>query len=930
MKDQQRCENQASTSSRHTTDSADRANNCANVKSKTAGFDPADAEGVSPNPATVPGSAGQVRNPPASARQATVTAHRAHPRVELAFAWDEDVVAEVKALPGSRWDGDRRLWIVDDFGGDPLVVLERLGFDAVGADGSPVERIDVRPIARPRPDDPSLWELYQRWGAYGSRLAALIGPSDVRDSTRGCWLVEPERLAGQSWIELAGTLPQTRPAPVAQGLVPFEYDLTLDGLRGIPVGALRGVNSAAEQRLSSVGIDTVHALLHQIPRRYVDLTQPHTISEALRASGSVAVVGVVVKVQPADGPTGMVRVTVRDEDGDRLSCRWFNAPYIARRVKVGQQVVVHGRVEQFRTDSGFVGQGMSNPLIEPVEADSAGRIIGFYPSSAKNDVSTWMIHRAATEAAARLGNVFDPVPRRFTAARNLPSRTEAYLSVHDPKDLAQAKSGRDRLAYDELLRLQIVLAMQKAAARAGQGIAHDTDHSLARRYLASLPFPPTAAQVRCLREIANDMASEAPASRLVQGDVGGGKTLLAVIAMLDAADSGRQAALVAPTEILAFQHWSGISTDLDGLNLDDGSPVRIELLTNKVTGKRRKQVLAGLADGSVHLVVGTHALFADKVEFADLSLVVLDEQHRFGVEQRRAMLSKRTDAKIPDVLQMTATPIPRTAMMTVFGDLDVSTIDELPPGRTPTSTQWMQIAHPTDVNSPVWIDVREQVAAGRQAFVVVPLIAESLTREAAACHDTAERLGIGALEGLRIGTVTGKDTPDVRASTMAAFGRGEIDVLVATTVIEVGVNVPNATVMVVLGADSFGLAQLHQLRGRVGRGAWPGHCWLVATPRTEVGEERMRAMVGCGDGFVLAETDLRLRGAGHMTAAIQSGTGADLLVANVMADVELMVWAKQDAATIVERDPQLATLPALRHEIDRFLSSDAKAWLAAA
>lgn len=858
-------------------------------------------------------------------RVATLAGVRGHPHAELDFAWDAEVVDQVKALPGSRWDGERRVWMVDDFGGDPVKVCRELGFELVDRSGQLVEHLDVRPIARPCPEDPTMWEIYLRWGAYARKLHSWLDASDMHNSDRGCWMVPPKRLRNAPWVYLAEELP----APDSEvSAPPLPYDHSIDGLRGVPVTALKTVHRTAAEKLAAVQIETVHDLLHQIPRRYIDLTDPHSLADADAASDAVAIVGNVTRITPASGPGGIVKVGVRDDNGAYLHCRWFNAPYIARRVKTGQRVVVRGRVETFSIRN-ETAHGMSNPLIEPIDADAPGKIIGFYPASAKNDVSTWMIHRAAAEAADRLGWLVDPVPPDLVDARFLPTRADAYAQVHNPKSLAEAAAGRDRLVYDELLRMQVVLAMQREASKSGKGIAHDTGHDLARSYLERLPFGPTAAQKRCLREISADMASEVPMSRLVQGDVGSGKTMLAVLSMLDAVQCGRQAAMAAPTEILAFQHWAGIVNDLADVRLADGTSVRVELLTNKVTGKRRKQVLAGLADGSIHIVIGTHALFADNVVFADLSLVVVDEQHRFGVDQRRAMLGKRSDGRVPDVLQMTATPIPRTAMMTVFGDLDVSTIDEMPPGRVPTKTVWMQIAHPTDVASPVWADVREQVAAGRQAFVVTPLITESLTREAASCIETAEALSTGALAGLRIATVTGKDAPDSRAATMAAFSAGDIDVLVATTVIEVGVNVPNATVMVVLGADGFGLAQLHQLRGRVGRGEWPGTCWLAATPRTTSGEERMKAMVETTDGFVLAETDLRIRGAGQMTTAIQSGTGADLKVASILEDTELLEWAKADAGAIVAADPQLDAHPMLRAEIDRFLPEDAKRWLVA-
>jgi ATP-dependent DNA helicase RecG len=412
--------------------------------------------------------------------------------------------------------------------------------------------------------------------------------------------------------------------------------------------------------------------------------------------------------------------------------------------------------------------------------------------------------------------------------------------------------------------------------------------------------------------------------RLLQGDVGAGKTVVAVSALLAAVEGGHQGALMAPTEVLAEQHATGVRALLAGLEVPAGAgslfaerPLRVELLTNRVTGNERKRLLAGLAGGDVDLVIGTHALIQEAVAFHSLGVVVIDEQHRFGVEQRAALRDK-AGGVVPDVLVMTATPIPRTAAMTVYGDLDVSVLDELPPGRTPIVTRWAA----GDAEEAAWDAVRGEVAAGRQAYVVCPLIEESEKLEVASAEETFERLSGGELHGLRLGLLHGRMTPGDKEAVMGAFRTGDLDVLVATTVIEVGVDVPNATVMVVLDADRFGIAQLHQLRGRVGRGAHESQCWLV-TAEPEDGEPspRVAALVASTDGFELAEVDLDLRGEGTLMSSAQKGR-SDLRLASLRRDRELVRLARDAAFTIVDADPTLAGNETLLDELRLLLTDE--------
>ena len=416
--------------------------------------------------------------------------------------------------------------------------------------------------------------------------------------------------------------------------------------------------------------------------------------------------------------------------------------------------------------------------------------------------------------------------------------------------------------------------------------------------------------------------------RLLQGDVGAGKTLVAVSAMLTAVQGGHQAALMAPTEVLAEQHAAGVRRLLQGVTVPDPGnlfgdrALRVELLTNRITGADRKAVMAGLADGTVDIAIGTHALIQDAVQFHSLGVVVVDEQHRFGVEQRAALRDKGDGELVPDVLVMTATPIPRTAAMTVYGDLDVSVLDELPPGRTPIRTKW---ANGALMEQGAWATVREQVAEGRQAYVVCPLIEESEKLEVASAEETFERLVHQELQGLRIALLHGRMPSAEKEAVMDTFRRGEFDVLVATTVIEVGVDVPNATVMVILDADRFGIAQLHQLRGRVGRGAHESTCWLV-TQEVEDHNPRVQALVDSTDGFVLAEADLELRGEGTLMNTAQKGR-SDLKIASLRKDRELVELARGVAFEIIDADPLLERHPLMLDDVRLLFTDDDEAFL---
>lgn len=716
--------------------------------------------------------------------------------------------------------------------------------------------------------------------------------------------------------------------------------LTYRDLDGLGVDRLRGVGERKLASLEAFGIHTVLDLLTTYPRRWVDRTNEARISDLTLDREALVLVTVrSVRARTTRNRRKMVTAQVGDGSG-RMEVVFFNQPWRERQLQPGLQVALFGRPTSYRG-----GLQMTNPIVDLI-GDRTGRIVAIYPQSEKVSLATWELAGFVEEALRRSAErgIADPVPAEVRRRLGLIARGDALRLIHLPETMRDKEAARRRLAFDELLRVQTLLVLRKRELeRERKGVAHVVGGELVDRFHASLPYPLTGAQQRAIREIGEDLAAPFPMHRLLQGDVGAGKTVVAVSTLLIAVQGGHQGALMAPTEVLAEQHASGVRALVDGITVPDPAnlfgdrPLRVELLTNRVTGGDRREVLAGLADGSVDLVIGTHALIQEGVEFASLGAVVVDEQHRFGVEQRAALRDKSGGA-VPDLLVMTATPIPRTAAMTVYGDLDVSVLDELPPGRTPIVTR---AATGPDGESEVWDHVRAAVAEGRQAYVVCPLIEESEKVEVASAEATYQRLDGGALAGLRLGLLHGRMHPGDKQLTMELFRRGQLDVLVATTVIEVGVDVPNATVMVVLDADRFGIAQLHQLRGRVGRGAHASSCWLVTRPldqqdlELDLGEHhpvvvgvnpRIEALVASTDGFELAEIDLDLRGEGTLMSTAQKGR-SDLKLASLRRDRELVGLAREAAFEIVDADPSLDRHPALLDELDLLFSETEESFL---
>ncbi len=663
------------------------------------------------------------------------------------------------------------------------------------------------------------------------------------------------------------------------------------------------------ESLAAMEIQTVLDLITHYPRRYLDRTRQAQVRD-LKIGEEALVLATVKKVSSRRTRQRRTMVEVDAFDGaSYLHCVFFNQPWRSKQLTAGTEAVFFGRLERYRGRP-----QMTNPIVDLV-GDKTGRIVPIYPQSEKAGLTTWELATMIEEALGRAGEFADPLPSEWRGRLNVADRSWALHQIHIPDSLKAADEARRRLVLDELLRLQVALVMRKRATeREAKGIRHQVDGELVARFHAGLPFPLTGAQRRALAEIAADLAGPHPMHRLLQGDVGAGKTLVALSALLMGVQGGYQGAFMAPTEVLAEQHDLSLRQFLAGLTVPDDTtlmgdrPLRVELLTNRTGTADRARILNGVADGSVDLLVGTHALLEERVAFAALGVVVIDEQHRFGVEQRAALRGKGDD---PDVLVMTATPIPRTAAMTVYGDLDVTVLDELPPGRTPVATEWLR--GPLEEGA-AYDRVAEEVVAGRQAYVVCPLVEESEKIQARSATEEYERLAGEVWPQLRVGLLHGQMPARDKEAVMTSFRNGEIDVLVATTVIEVGVDVPNATVMLIEDAYRFGMAQLHQLRGRVGRGAAQSWCYLLGDAPTPDAEARLNALQASTDGFELAEVDLDIRGEGTVLGTRQKGR-SDLKLASLRRDREWVGRAREVAFAIVDSDPSLSAHDVLREEV---------------
>jgi len=767
---------------------------------------------------------------------------------------------------------------------------------------------------------------------------------------------------------------------------------------------------------SAFGMRTVGDLLRHYPRRYYTRGELTDLS-ALREGDHVTVLARVHMVSeiplpavPGKGRRSRLEVIVTD-DRDKLVLTFFSGIHVFRRKLVpGVVGMFAGTVSSFRGRRQLVhpecemlpGAPPNADLKPELAAEFAAEMIPVYPASAK--ASSWVIARSVRTVLDPLDAGEDPIPAGIRERHGLTGRAEAIRAIHRPLDQADLKRARERLKWDEAFLLQAALAQRRLAAAAMPAMPRPhVDGGIADEFDARLPFTLTAGQRAVGETIAGELSCAYPMHRLLQGEVGSGKTVIAIRAMLQVVDAGGQAALLAPTEVLAQQHYRSV-TDMLGPLAQAGQlgaaehATGVALLTGSVGAAARRAALSDVFTGDAGIVIGTHALLEEQVQFADLGLVVIDEQHRFGVEQRDALRAKAADNR-PHVLVMTATPIPRTVAMTVYGDLETSTLTELPAGRSPIASHVVPAADKPHFLERAWERVREEVARGQQAYVVCPRIGDGQEaadgdpadgdgtdlggadsdgaeypgdddfggvdmtggvprgvvlgrRQPLAVLDVAATLSAGPLAGLRIGILHGGLHPEEKDRVMRGFSAGEIDVLVATTVIEVGVDVPNATVMVVMDAERFGVSQLHQLRGRVGRGSAPGLCLLVteappamsgrgglpggpggadpprgparSSPRASTARERLEAVAATADGFKLSRLDLEQRREGDVLGAAQAGRQSSLRLLRLLADEDLIGQARQEATAVVSADPALSAHPALREAIEELLGVQAE------
>lgn len=679
-----------------------------------------------------------------------------------------------------------------------------------------------------------------------------------------------------------------------------------------PVTALVGIGPSHATRFQRLGVETIRDLLYLFPRRYNDFSSLKTINQ-LEYGEEVTIIGTVWQTKARETHKGGVIVTSIISDGTgTIQATWFNQPYLANRLPAGRRIVLSGKVDEYLGRLVF-----QSPEWEPVEKEliHTARLVPVYPLT-KGLTAHWLRRLMKKTVDYWPKRLLDYLPAKVRERANLVDLETAISQIHFPQDQESLQQARRRLSFDEFFLIQLGVQRQRHLWRSNPGRALNIDEELLSSFLQSLPFTLTNAQQRALQEIINDLRQPQPMSRLLQGDVGSGKTVVAATAMLLTVANGRQAVMMAPTEILAEQHHKTITELLANIPLEtavlslskDRNPrPETRLLIGSLTPLEKEQIHQEAAAGDVDILIGTHALIQEGVEFRDLGLAVIDEQQRFGVAQRAALRQKGVTETgtfsapvFPHVLVMSATPIPRTLALTIYGDLDTSVIDELPPGRREIKTHWLL---PRE-RERAYGFLRSQIEQGHQAFIICPLVEESEKIEAKAAVEEHQRLQDQIFPDLKLGLLHGRLKGEEKEAVMAAFKRREFDILVSTSVVELGIDVPNATVMLVEGANRFGLAQLHQFRGRVGRSEYQSYCLLLSDSSTPEAQERLRAIETTQDGFALAEKDLELRGPGEFFGTRQSGL-PELTLAR-LSDVRILEQARTEAQAFLRDDPDLS------------------------
>ncbi len=720
-----------------------------------------------------------------------------------------------------------------------------------------------------------------------------------------------ERVGAKAEVQPETRRPSAPRAPVAQEVAPVEEEEAADvptvaadpeRLRR-PVSEIRGVGRVISQRLATMGLETIRDLLYHFPRRYDDYTLLRPINK-LSFGEHVTIIGTIWETRLRRVRNLKLVESIITDGTGKIRATWFNQPWLAEKLKAGQQIVLSGKVDQFLGRPVF-----QNPEWEPLEMEPlrTRRIVPVYPLTQGLTARKMreIMKRAVSEWSPYIPDPLPDATRNRLGYYRLP---RALQQIHFPESQDSIHRARQRIAFDEMFLLQLGMLGMRRDWQTVPGVSVPLDTEALEHFFDGLSFLLTRAQQRVIAEIASDMRAGVPMNRLLQGDVGSGKTVVAAAAMVLAVKTGYQAAMMAPTEILAEQHYQGIAEMLAGMGIN------VSLLTGSTTGLEREQLYQQISDGSAQVVLGTHALIQENVQFQHLALAIIDEQHRFGVDQRKALRDKGTIlsdgngavSPNPHLLVMSATPIPRSLALSLYGDLDLSTLDEMPPGRQEIKTRWLR---PSE-RERAYSFVRRQCERGRQAFIICPLVEESDNVVAKSAVEEHARLQQNVFPDLKLGLLHGRMKSDEKEEAMRAFKDGETDILVATSVIEVGIDVPNSTIMLIEGANRFGLAQLHQFRGRVGRGEHQSYCLLLADKISEGAEQRLSALEQTNDGFLLAEKDLEIRGPGEFLGRQQSGL-PELHLAS-LTDMALLELAREEAQALFREDP---LLEAPEHEL---------------
>ena len=675
-----------------------------------------------------------------------------------------------------------------------------------------------------------------------------------------------------------------------------------------PITDLKGIGAKKAEQYTRLGVETVGDLMWHLPNRYDDFSRVRPIADAEEGESLSIVANLRRFSERRFAYKKEILQAIFNDGNGTLRTTWWNQSWLKNRLTIGKTYRLSGVVDLYMGH-----KTLQNPIFEEIGPSviKDGPILPVYGLTAglrNGDVS----RHAQQALQTGLSSLRDPLPETLRRHYALVPLADALRQLHSPASPERLQEARRRVIFDDFFYLQLGVQRRRQEIQHFNAAAMAVDDALLATYQAALPFVLTGAQQRVLDEVLRDMGRGVPMSRLVQGDVGSGKTVVAAGAMLIAAANGYQSALLAPTQILAEQHYRGLRKLLEGVTMADGSAPSVTLLTGRVIGQERDAALAGLADGGVQIAVGTTALIQEGVAFANLGFVVVDEQHRFGVEQRAAVRDKGADTAVPHLLVMSATPIPRSLALTMYGDLDVSVIDEMPPGRTPITTKRFL---PTD-RERLYGFMRRQAQKGRQGYIIYPLVEESDALDIGAAVDAHAHLSAEIFPDLRVGLLHGRLKGAEKDEVMRSFAGGDLDILVSTSVVEVGVDVPNATLMLIEDADRFGLAQLHQFRGRVGRGEHESYCALVSRVKGDAQTERLNAVKETTDGFKLAEKDLELRGPGAIFGTRQSGL-PDMKLAG-LSDIDTLNQAQEAALGLLREDPELRNHPQLKEKSELF------------